>query len=62
MKKRLLAVVLWSYAAWYLGATISQLAGLDDRLGLVLAVLAALIVARPPASVTRAAARPADRG
>ncbi len=62
MKKRLLTVVLWSYAAWYLGATISQLAGLDDRLGLVLAVLAALIVARTPARATRAAARPADRG
>ena len=48
MKKRVLAAVLWFYAAWYTGAMVAHFLGLSPALGPILGTAAAAIVAGDP--------------
>lgn len=48
MKKRVLAAVLWFYAAWYAGAMVAHFAGISPALGPILGTAAAAIVAGDP--------------
>lgn len=51
MKKRVLAAVLWFYAAWYTGAMVAHFLGLSPALGPILGTAAAAIVAGDPRRV-----------
>ncbi len=48
MKKRVIAGVLWFYAAWYAWSVIATVIGVSEAPGPVFGVLAALLLAGDP--------------
>ena len=64
MSKRILAGILWLFAAWYLGNIVSYHLGISDLLGPILGVCAALVVVADPLRIlwTASDARPSQGG
>ena len=51
MTKRVIATLLWFYAAWYAGAMTAELFGISPALGPIFAVAAAAIVGGDPRGI-----------
>lgn len=51
MSKRVLAAILWFFAAWYLGASIALYLGISAYLGPILGIAAAAVFGGDPLGI-----------